>query len=193
MLSLLLQDSCWSLHWASSNLELAKELLEAKADADVKDKVMQIYHNCWLQNYGPYFLGGIPLKSQTGTKNPSKFSDARPPLQTTHGHLYKPTPKPKSFPKYMSSLCILSFALSASYSFWSFILIFWLLFSDDDRVDMLIICRSLLDSIRLFQGQSAKIFYFGFFFPPKIFFLWLYYNDLFSAPAVLKAISEWIY
>ena len=40
--SMLLQESCWSVHWASSNVELAKELLEAKADADVKDTVMRI-------------------------------------------------------------------------------------------------------------------------------------------------------
>ena len=39
-LHLLLQS--WSLHWASSNVELAKALLEAKADADIQDKVMCI-------------------------------------------------------------------------------------------------------------------------------------------------------
>ena len=41
-LSLLLQKSCWPLHWASSIVELAKELLEAKADADIKDTVVRI-------------------------------------------------------------------------------------------------------------------------------------------------------
>ena len=39
-LHLLLQS--WSLHWASSNVELAKALLEAKAEADIQDRVMCI-------------------------------------------------------------------------------------------------------------------------------------------------------